>query len=104
MAAEAGMLTFQHTERRPAVIGGSLCEDTEIFNSVKEWNASSCGQYFLVRISTCFAVGSCKMWARTQPRIWSSLWLDEATGTRGGEASTLMVLIRGDSSNVGGRN
>jgi hypothetical protein len=28
--------TFQHTERRPAVICGSLCAETWIFKSVKE--------------------------------------------------------------------
>ena len=31
-----GLSTFQHTERRPAVICGALCDETWIFRSVKE--------------------------------------------------------------------
>lgn len=33
--------TFQQMDRSPAVIWGSLCEDTAIFKSVKEWKSSS---------------------------------------------------------------
>ena len=33
--------TFQQTDRRPAVICGSLCEETWILRSVREWKSSS---------------------------------------------------------------
>jgi hypothetical protein len=39
--------TFQQTDRSPAVIWGSLCEDTWIFRSVREWKLSSWRQCFL---------------------------------------------------------
>jgi hypothetical protein len=53
-----GLSTFQHTERKPAVICGSRCEDTAIFRSVSEWKSSSWRQCFLSTIRGVLAGAS----------------------------------------------
>lgn len=55
--------TFQQTERSPAVTWGSLCEETWILRSVREWKLSSRRQCFLRHVRAAAQVMGETHWA-----------------------------------------